>query len=281
MAEFTGRNSKDLAQNDEILRPEIKMSEPSVTEWTDEKHRLYLSSMEASFVKQLYNLGSRSTDLLGGREINKLDLNSSKRSNAISSSGQFKVLRVGSWQKINFERAQPQLEIADETHAFPNNQWIQHFRSGDKQREVSSASLKDGCAPSSHATYLREQKMVSCGVTTIHFSAGHKRLYHQDSIESNTGSRILRLAVYMFPPFRIRNTEIKLEVSDQNFDDEDYKKAPISIKCKAKRKKTAVTSNSAKDQVVPSGKSLITNDPDEKCSFVETQAADILSLGKS
>ncbi|XP_026455861.1 uncharacterized protein LOC113356845 isoform X1 [Papaver somniferum] len=257
MAEFTGRNSKDLAQNDEILRPEIKMSEPSVTEWTDEKHRLYLSSMEASFVKQLYNLGSRSTDLLGGREINKLDLNSSKRSNAISSSGQFKVLRVGSWQKINFERAQPQLEIADETHAFPNNQWIQHFRSGDKQREVSSASLKDGCAPSSHATYLREQKMVSCGVTTIHFSAGHKRLYHQDSIESNT------------------------EVSDQNFDDEDYKKAPISIKCKAKRKKTAVTSNSAKDQVVPSGKSLITNDPDEKCSFVETQAADILSLGKS
>ncbi|XP_026455862.1 uncharacterized protein LOC113356845 isoform X2 [Papaver somniferum] len=220
MAEFTGRNSKDLAQNDEILRPEIKMSEPSVTEWTDEKHRLYLSSMEASFVKQLYNLGSRSTDLLGGREINKLDLNSSKRSNAISSSGQ-------------------------------------HFRSGDKQREVSSASLKDGCAPSSHATYLREQKMVSCGVTTIHFSAGHKRLYHQDSIESNT------------------------EVSDQNFDDEDYKKAPISIKCKAKRKKTAVTSNSAKDQVVPSGKSLITNDPDEKCSFVETQAADILSLGKS
>ncbi|RZC48435.1 hypothetical protein C5167_016860 [Papaver somniferum] len=235
------------------------MAEPLVTEWTDEKHRLYLSSMEASFVKQLYNLGSRSTDLLGGRERNKLDLNSSRRSNAISSSGQFKVLRGGSWQKINFERAQPQLDIADETHALPNNQWIQHFRSGDKQREVSSASLKDGCAHSSHATYVREQKMVSCGVTTssIHFSAGHKRLYHQDSIESNT------------------------EVSDQNFDDEDYKKAPISIKCKTKRKKTAVTSNSAKDQVVPSGKSLITNDPDEKCGFVETQAADVLSLGQS
>lgn len=259
ISEFTGDNSKDLVLSDEIVRPEIQMAEPLVTEWTDEKHRLYLSSMEASFVKQLYNLGSRSTDLLGGRERNKLDLNSSRRSNAISSSGQFKVLRGGSWQKINFERAQPQLDIADETHALPNNQWIQHFRSGDKQREVSSASLKDGCAHSSHATYVREQKMVSCGVTTssIHFSAGHKRLYHQDSIESNT------------------------EVSDQNFDDEDYKKAPISIKCKTKRKKTAVTSNSAKDQVVPSGKSLITNDPDEKCGFVETQAADVLSLGQS
>ncbi|KAI3991984.1 hypothetical protein MKX01_014875 [Papaver californicum] len=258
MSEFTGQNSKDFVQNDEIVTPEIQMAEPLVTEWTDEKHRLYLSSIEASFVKQLYNLDSCSAGLLGGREINKLDLNSSRRSNTISSSGQFKVLRGGSWKKINFERAQPQLNIADETHALPKNQWIQLFRSGDKQREVSSASLKDDCAPSSHATYVKEQKMVSCGVTTssIHFSAGHKRICHQDSIESNT------------------------EVSDQNFDDEDYKKAPLSIKCKAKRKRTVVTSNSAKDQVVPSGKSLITNDPDEKCSFVETQA-DVLSLGQS
>ncbi|MCL7024537.1 hypothetical protein MKW94_018841 [Papaver nudicaule] len=257
MSESTGQNSEDLVQNDRIVSQEIQMAEPLATEWTDEKHRLYLSSMEASFVKQLYNLDSYSTDLLRGRERNKLDLNSSRRSNANSSSGQFKVLRGGNWQKINFERAQPQLDIADETRALPKNQWIQHFGSGGKHREVSSASLQDDCAPSSQA-HMREQKMVSCGVTTssIHFFAGPKRLYHQDSMESNT------------------------EVSDQNFDDEDYKNAPISIKCKVKRKKCVVTSNSAKDQVVPSGNSLITNDPDEKCSFVENQA-DVLSLGQS
>jgi hypothetical protein len=39
------------------------MIESMSSEWTDEKHKLYLKSMEASFVNQLYN----SIDLLGWR----------------------------------------------------------------------------------------------------------------------------------------------------------------------------------------------------------------------
>ncbi|WP_224642587.1 hypothetical protein, partial [Vibrio vulnificus] len=72
------------------------------TEWTDEKHSLYLKSMEASFVNDLYN----SFNLLGYRLDHPSDPNFSRRKLTASraSSGQFKVLQRGCWEKINFER---------------------------------------------------------------------------------------------------------------------------------------------------------------------------------
>lgn len=51
------------------------------TEWTDEKHCLYLKSMEASFINDLYN----SVDTLGWRLQRQLG---EKRSNTCLSSGQ-------------------------------------------------------------------------------------------------------------------------------------------------------------------------------------------------
>lgn len=52
------------------------------TEWTDEKHSLYLKSMEASFVSQLYN----SSDFLGWRS--QEDYSSNPKSSTRNPSGQ-------------------------------------------------------------------------------------------------------------------------------------------------------------------------------------------------
>ncbi|XVE55894.1 hypothetical protein DITRI_Ditri03aG0193900 [Diplodiscus trichospermus] len=115
------------------------VTESTSTEWTDEKHSLYLKSMEASFVNQLYD----SMDLLGWNpQKQKLPGSKSSRQ-AYTSSGQFKVLRGGFWKKINFERPGFQLNKKDDCYCFVASPWIQHFRSGSKSRVLSSCSLQD------------------------------------------------------------------------------------------------------------------------------------------
>lgn len=47
------------------------------TKWTDEKHRLYLDSMEASFVKQLYNNEYGPINTLGSLSRAQVQTNSS------------------------------------------------------------------------------------------------------------------------------------------------------------------------------------------------------------
>lgn len=50
----------------QLMKSIIKMQtkDSSGTEWTDEKHRSYLNSMEASFVRQLYDQDCFSEQLL-------------------------------------------------------------------------------------------------------------------------------------------------------------------------------------------------------------------------
>ncbi|KAK8683867.1 hypothetical protein V6N13_039913 [Hibiscus sabdariffa] len=125
------------------LDPLIK--ESTSTEWTDEKHSLYLKSMEASFVNQLY--GSMSS--LGWNSKEKLPGSKSSRKSHCVSSGQFKVLRGGCWKKINFERPGFQLNKRDGSHSFVANPWIQHFRSGSSSCGVlASRSLQDHASSS-------------------------------------------------------------------------------------------------------------------------------------
>lgn len=60
------------------------------TEWTDEKHSMYLKSMEASFVNQLYN----SMDTRGRHKGNLSHIKSSKQPqfNSRAASGQVLIL---------------------------------------------------------------------------------------------------------------------------------------------------------------------------------------------
>ncbi|KAK9287310.1 hypothetical protein L1049_015723 [Liquidambar formosana] len=71
------------------------------TDWTDEKHSLYLDSLEASFVNQLHH----SMGFLASHSQEKMwDPNSSRKQPAKTrnSSDEFTVLRGGCWQKLKF-----------------------------------------------------------------------------------------------------------------------------------------------------------------------------------
>ncbi|KAF8406318.1 hypothetical protein HHK36_008404 [Tetracentron sinense] len=247
-SELTGDSSRGFFQRKEISITGFPVAESMSTDWTDEKHSSYLNSMEASFVNQLYS----SMDLLGWQSQKKpLDPNSSRQlhANTCISSGQFKVLRHGCWQKINFERAQPRLEIADESKVILKNPWIRHFRSAGKRQNVTSCDLQEYGSVRGEAIQLRVKKTLSCGLATSskQLSACHPHLCHQDSIGNNT------------------------EVSDQNFIDEDHEPEKLSSLCNAKRTETGVADASSKDQVVPYGKSLITADSTENDDFSERQ----------
>ncbi|MBA0808155.1 hypothetical protein Gohar_023913 [Gossypium harknessii] len=109
------------------------------TEWTDEKHSLYLNSMEASFINQLYD----SVNLVGwNSQKEKLERPKSSRQIHCTSSGQFKVLRGGCWKKINFERPGFQPNKTNGSRSFVGSPWIQQFRSGSKSCVLASSSLQ-------------------------------------------------------------------------------------------------------------------------------------------
>ncbi|XVE94902.1 hypothetical protein REPUB_Repub02eG0049700 [Reevesia pubescens] len=119
------------------------VTDSTSTEWTDEKHSLYIKSMEASFVNQLYD----SINSPGWKsQKEKLPGSKSSRQTHCISSGKFKVLRGGCWKKINFQRPGLQLNKIDDCHCFVASPWIQHFRSGSKSRVLASSSLQDSAS---------------------------------------------------------------------------------------------------------------------------------------
>lgn len=79
--------------------------------WTDESHTRYISSMEASFIDQLYN---------HGHNENRND----------SSDNGFKVLRRGVWEKLKFERTNASARVGGE-YRLPASPWIRHYRPRD------------------------------------------------------------------------------------------------------------------------------------------------------
>ncbi|KAL0392051.1 UNVERIFIED_CONTAM: Cold-regulated protein 27 [Sesamum radiatum] len=151
-------------------------------EWTDEKHSLYLKSMEATFVNQLY----KSLDLFG-RQSEKNGISGSKSSKPKQTSirapsGQFKVLRDGCWSKLDFKRDGEEVNQEEESGVLLANPWIQHYRRSEKQ---DNRTLPASCSKAPLAT------------TVNRCSAQNFQLWRQDSVGSNT------------------------EVTDQNFNDDD------------------------------------------------------------
>ncbi|XP_047081942.1 cold-regulated protein 27-like [Lolium rigidum] len=88
--------------------------------WTDETHTLYISSMETSFMDQLYNHGS-------------------KANHKDPSGDGFKVLRGGVWEKLKFERTNACAPVSSKCR-LPASPWIRHFR----PREYSGNTGGDG-----------------------------------------------------------------------------------------------------------------------------------------
>ncbi|KAM7278933.1 hypothetical protein ACFE04_006067 [Oxalis oulophora] len=193
--------TRDSVEQEETSSLDFPITQSISTEWTNEKHSLYLKSMEASFVNQLHN---------------SLDLGS-------KSSGQFKVLRHGTWQKLNFEKCDSQQNKVDKSHGFLSSPWIRHFKAVGKSHVGVPPNPREGSAK------LRGKKAIYCGVADIrsnfsHFS--HSDRYHDDMVSSDT------------------------EVSDQNFIDEQVEEEKTSSLCTSKKMKT---DDSSSDQIVPLG----------------------------
>ncbi|KAL3514524.1 hypothetical protein ACH5RR_027241 [Cinchona calisaya] len=120
---------------------ESHKTESQSTQWTDQKHSLYLDSMEASFVNQLYD----SLDVLGGcskQECTSEPKSSRQMNNGVPTpSGQFKVFKDGSWVRVNFSnfsRELPRPRKAEKSVPFLANPWIQHYRSSSRHRTTIS-----------------------------------------------------------------------------------------------------------------------------------------------
>ncbi|KAJ0262556.1 Cold-regulated protein 27 [Hirschfeldia incana] len=145
--------------------------EDTATEWTDEKHSLYLKSMEASFVDQLYN----SLGLLGSKNNKDTVGPSSRRfdNGGKPSQEQFKVLRDGFWQKMNVRQPEyrPNGRRGRGSHEFLRSPWIKHYKPSPKTLTdkgssgivsskgivICSSGLREGCSHS------RDRDQISVG----------------------------------------------------------------------------------------------------------------------
>uniref|UniRef100_A0A5B7ALE7 Cold regulated protein 27 n=1 Tax=Davidia involucrata TaxID=16924 RepID=A0A5B7ALE7_DAVIN len=217
---LTVENSKDMSHQNVNAIP------GQCTTWTDEKHSLYLDSLEASFVHQLHH----SMGLLAWSSDSSRQLPVNSR----SSSDQFTVLRDGCWQKINFERNQPLLDAAADSHVFLDSPWIRHFRCAGKSRTIASADLQQHRTLCTKGAPLRGKRAFSHGLATSLEQLPVCHRCYQDSAGSIT------------------------EVSDQNFVDEDQEEKLSSLSM-AKRLKMAAANASSKDQIVPCEKFRITD----------------------
>lgn len=145
--------------DDQISNPESLGSVAMRTDWTDEKHSLYLKSMETLFVDQLYN----SLDLHGSRSQKDCSDHKSSKQMHVSTrvpSGQFKILRDGCWAKINFRRGESALNNVDESRDLSVNPWIRHFRSGRSHQSVTNSSLQGKTAVAATNRFLVSQPQL-------------------------------------------------------------------------------------------------------------------------
>ncbi|XP_028806849.1 uncharacterized protein LOC114761605 isoform X2 [Neltuma alba] len=210
-------------------------------EWTNEKHSMYLKSMEASFVNQLYD----SKQILGRRFHEDASLPST------ASSGRFKVLRGGSWRNINFKRENPHINRANECHDLNANPWIQHFRSSSKQGSVTSPANEETATSTMDAACLGRRRGVVSGSRT---SSGHihickSRTSKQDVLCDDT------------------------EMSDQNFVDDEVKDEEESERSSnVKRLKSLESEAKYNDQMVPLSKERTIGDVTDNDSVSAAQS---------
>lgn len=225
---------------------EIKISDSTSTAWTDEKHSLYLNSMEASFVNQLYSRDYLSKDFLGWYSSKGKHSNSSGSSANSLLPHEFKVQRGGCWTKVKFERAKRRANIENQSHPLSANPWIQHFRSSfgkdpdiigsktEKELIIAASNQVDDNVRAIQSIHIASPGHRREATNSTQLSANHSHLCCQDSLGCNT------------------------EFSDQNFVGKEVERVEQSSRsyCK-KRSRISDNDPTIKDQVVPSGKLLL------------------------
>ncbi|OVA15674.1 hypothetical protein BVC80_1313g65 [Macleaya cordata] len=193
----SGRSSKrNLVDQEEDISSPSWVADPMSMDWTDEKHRLFLSSMEATFVKQLYKHKTRPVGLLHWNARIK-DLSGSESSRKFNGNN-----HVCDSQKINVERARPQLDIVHESHVLLENQWIRHFRSAGDPR----ANLQENVVHSSEAIHSGGGKTAPFGVSNSpnKLPTCHCR---EDSLDDHAGIFLMELGMSHPNPFPFHEVE--------------------------------------------------------------------------
>ncbi|XP_010494250.1 PREDICTED: uncharacterized protein LOC104771429 isoform X2 [Camelina sativa] len=196
------------------------------TEWTNEKHSLYLKSMETSFVDQLYSsLGAL------GKKDNVSESTRFGSSGRIPSQEQFKVLHDGFWQKINVKQPEHRSNgrHGGGSHEFLRSPWIKHYKPLVKtQIRVTGEGSSE----------LESQVVSSNGKTVMVICS------------SGSASSLKQICSHLRDHDQISIGE---EVSDQNFVNEGTKGETGS----SKKMKTVMSGGSSStDQVVPLNKLL-------------------------
>ncbi|CAH9077982.1 unnamed protein product [Cuscuta epithymum] len=150
--------------------------EPEKTEWTNEKHSKYLSSMETSFVNQLYD----SLESFGWHSRNKCSSDHKISKQKHSTCGQFKIFQDGNWTKIDVSRGEsmsPRLNRREGTGLFLTNPWIKHYRlvrhhvgtSSNTQEEIHVPVGMTSCHPGAQFDLHQESNDSITEVTDQNF----------------------------------------------------------------------------------------------------------------
>lgn len=181
--------------------------------WTDEKHGLYLASLEASFVNNQLHPSIRLRGWLG--EIG---------GRPCSSPHQFMVLRDGIWQK---KRNEPLLESTADSHFVKGITPAKcHLASAGNQCNAAHHDLQGHSVYFGGGVHARENATVFGGLARSSEQHPVCCLCYQNSIGST------------------------IEVSDQNFVEEDEGEM-LSCVHMVKRLRTSGVEASSNDQAVP------------------------------
>ncbi|KAK4258768.1 hypothetical protein QN277_005179 [Acacia crassicarpa] len=189
------------------------------TKWTDHQHRLYLNSLEASFVNELYQ-----SVLLRGRSLrndSKEAFKSKTLQNSQNMTKQFPAVQDCCWKKICVERNEPMLESTADSHVL--------------------AGSPSRLAPVARGRVTKESDVYDCG------------MLYDEGTQVRGISKFSRWSPRMIEKsYHQESVGYRAEASDQNFQNGDQG-ASSSCMPMTKRLKTATADASSNDQVVPAG----------------------------
>lgn len=213
-------------KNVDVRNPRSGVVDSLSSEWTDEKHNLYLSSIEATFVNQLYGREHFSSNLMGWLSRTQKKTNLSQSSPNKPHSDQFKVLRQGCWEDFKFERAKSKAVTKNESLNILTNSWVQRFKASAGNNHPQISVDVDNNDFSSRSMNLNSLKVVK-RTSAKQFPVCYPLMFHQDSASS------------------------RAEVTDQNFVDTDYKVAEEPSISSSKKRPRRSAQSKITDQIVP------------------------------
>ncbi|RZR77012.1 hypothetical protein BHM03_00001960, partial [Ensete ventricosum] len=198
--------------------------------WTDEKHALFLNSIEASFVNELYNEEYHSRAFLGQLSRIKTHKGScGPYKNDLKSGQVFKVLQTGCQESFRFDGDKNHAGMKNGSLPLSANPWIQHFQSPPfmKEWQFKSSDRVDDVEFVKSSFQLANERCDSEATSS-------KNICHQDWVGSS------------------------IEVSDQNFIADELVAGKRSSQVWRKRRRgNAVVHEPINDHVVSSRKSLL------------------------